>query len=205
MKKVAIKIIGFILQNFYNVFLSYKNIVIKEKIAKCGDNSSIVYPYNLIGGENIYLDDNVYIGAGSTIFTTRAKLIINDHVIFGPNVTIITGDHMYIPGRYMSDIRDDDKTPEYDRDVFIDSDVWIGSNVTILKGVKIGRGSIVASGAVVSKDVLPYSIVGGIPAKFIKFKWDFDDILIHENILFKDRVDCFTKESITDFYKDILK
>jgi len=57
-------------------------------------------------------------------------------------------------------------------DVVIEEDVWIGSNASILSGVKVGRGSIIAAGAVVSKDVPPYSIVGGIPAKVIKMRFN---------------------------------
>ena len=53
-------------------------------------------------------------------------------------------------------------------DINIGSDVWIGSNSVILKGVSIGEGAIIAAGAVVTKDVQPYTIVGGCPAKFIK-------------------------------------
>jgi acetyltransferase-like isoleucine patch superfamily enzyme len=56
-------------------------------------------------------------------------------------------------------------------DVTIESDVWIGSRVTILGGVKIGVGSIVAAGAVVTRDVPPYCVVGGVPAKQIKFRF----------------------------------
>jgi len=52
--------------------------------------------------------------------------------------------------------------------IVIEDDVWIGANATILKGVRISRGSIVGSGAVVTKDVPPYSIVGGNPAKIIR-------------------------------------
>ncbi|THE11036.1 CatB-related O-acetyltransferase [Bacillus timonensis] len=58
----------------------------------------------------------------------------------------------------------------------IGSDVWIGANVTILKGVTIGDGAVIAAGAVVTKDVEPYSIVGGVPAKFIKYRFDEDTI-----------------------------
>ena len=56
--------------------------------------------------------------------------------------------------------------------VEIGNDVWIGANVIILPGVKIGDGAIVAAGAVVSKDVPPYSVVGGVPAKIIKYRFD---------------------------------
>lgn len=60
----------------------------------------------------------------------------------------------------------------------IGNDVWIGASVTIINGVKIGDGAIIAAGAVVTEDVKPYEIVGGIPAKHIKFR--FDEYTIEE-------------------------
>jgi acetyltransferase-like isoleucine patch superfamily enzyme len=54
------------------------------------------------------------------------------------------------------------------KETTIGNDVWVGSNVMLLKGVKVGNGAIIAAGAVVTKDVLPYTIVGGVPAKIIR-------------------------------------
>lgn len=79
--------------------------------------------------------------------------------------------------------------------IIIGNDVWIGANVSILPGVKIGDGAVLAAGAVVNKDVPPYAIVGGIPAKVIKYRfneatitsllklawWDWSDEKIKEN------------------------
>ncbi|QOG03783.1 CatB-related O-acetyltransferase [Flavobacterium sp. MDT1-60] len=62
--------------------------------------------------------------------------------------------------------------------VFIGNDVWIGERAIILDGVKIGNGSVIAAGAVVVKDVEAYSIVGGIPAKHIKYRFDEESIHI---------------------------
>lgn len=60
--------------------------------------------------------------------------------------------------------------------VVIGNDVWIGDSVSIMSGVTIGDGAIVGTGAVVTKDVEPYSIVGGVPAKVIKYRFDSDTI-----------------------------
>ena len=70
----------------------------------------------------------------------------------------------------MIDITNDEKRPEDDRDIIFDGDNWIGANSIILKGVVVGVGAVIAAGAVVTKDVPPYSIVGGVPAKVIKMR-----------------------------------
>jgi acetyltransferase-like isoleucine patch superfamily enzyme len=65
--------------------------------------------------------------------------------------------------------------------IIIENDVWIGNNAIIMDGIKIGNGSIISTGSIVTKDVLPYSIVGGVPAKIIKFRFSEDLIakLLH--------------------------
>lgn len=66
------------------------------------------------------------------------------------------------------DIHMDQQGVSAEKAVIIEDDVWIGSRVTILPGVKIGRGSIIGAAAVVTKDVPPYSVVAGNPAKIMK-------------------------------------
>lgn len=79
-------------------------------------------------------------------------------------------------------------------DIVVGDDVWIGYNATILSGVTIGQGAIVAAGAVVNKDVPPYAIVGGVPARVIKYRFDEDII----NKLMKIDYSRLTKEMISD-------
>lgn len=150
----------------------YKKICspfIKRSFAKCGKEVSVSRGCRFAGVENIYVGDRVAFGTGLTIMTTRAKLHIGNDVMFAPNVTIITGDHRIdIPGRTMYSISDSEKLPCNDADVVIEDDVWIGTGVIILKGVTIHTGSVIAAGSVVTKDVEPYSIVGGVPAKLIR-------------------------------------
>ena len=96
--------------------------------------------------------------------------------MFGPHVTIISGDHRTdIKGKPMFEVTDAEKLPENDKDIIFEGDNWIGANVIILKGVTIGKGAVVAAGAVVTKDVPPYAIVGGGVAKTIKNRFSTDD------------------------------
>lgn len=158
--------------------------------AKCGndlrfhpESSDFIYSH-------IYIGNDVYIGPRACFMASVANIYIGNKVVFGPNVTIRGGDHIFdIPGKYILDFTDKDKRPKDDKDVMIEDDVWVGTNVTILKGVKLGRGCIIAAGAVVTKDVPPYVIFGGIPAKFIgkRFK-NINDVKLHESQLFKEQM-----------------
>ena len=60
--------------------------------------------------------------------------------------------------------------------IIIGNDVWLGANVIVVDGVKIGDGAIVAAGSVVTKDIPPYTIVGGVPAKIIKYRFEKEEI-----------------------------
>lgn len=132
---------------------------------------------------NLSVGDGTSIPKGSTLYCTEAPLIIGRKVIFGPNPTIITGDHRIdVIGQYIMDSHE--KLPENDAPVVIEDDVWCGANVTILKGVTIGRGSVVAAGAVVTKSCPPYSIVGGVPAKILKYRFTVEECLLHEKTLY---------------------
>lgn len=62
------------------------------------------------------------------------------------------------------------------RDIKIGNDVWIGANVTLTPGITIGDGAVIAAHAVVTKDVQPYSVVGGVPAKHLKFRFSQEEI-----------------------------
>jgi len=155
-------------RGFYKyVIMPFKRVMLKKcgKSVLIGRGSDLTY-------HNISLGNNVSIGKNAMFMCTRAEIIIGDHVMFGPHVSMITGGHRTdVVGRYMDSIGDDEKLPENDKDIILEGDNWIGANAIILKGVIIGRGAVVAAGAVVTKDVPSYSIVGGVPAKVIKMRF----------------------------------
>ncbi len=149
---------------------------------------------------NIEIGNDVSIGTGAILMATESKIIIGNKVMFGPKVTVIGGDHnTNVVGQYMYDIHE--KKPGDDLDVIIEDDVWVGSGVIILKGVKLGRGCIIAAGAVVNKEVKPYTIMGGIPAKQIsnRFK-DIDKVLEHELNLYPPE-ERLTREYLRGIYE----
>ena len=156
----------------------------KREMIKCGKNVNFS-PFNSVFTySSMSVGNNVSIGYHADFVATKSKIIIGDHVMFGPHVSIRGGDHRFdIPGRLIDSIGDDEKLPENDADVVFEGDNWIGSNAIILKGVTVGKGSIIGAGSIVTKDVPPYSIVGGNPAKIIKMRFTEEEISKHKNIL----------------------
>lgn len=90
-------------------------------------------------------------------------------------------------------------------DIVIDDDVWIGFRATILSGVHIGQGAVIAAGAVVAKDVPPYAIVGGVPAKIIKYRFDENERNKLLNFNFSNLDSEFVEKNLDLLYKDINK
>lgn len=106
-----------------------------------------------------------YIGPGAVI---PSGVAMGKYVMIGPDLLITGADHRFDrPGTAV--IFSGRPAP---RDCVLEDDVWVGARVTILKGVRIGRGSIVAAGAVVTRDVSPYTVVGGVPARAIRERFD---------------------------------
>ena len=115
-------------------------------------------PFTADFGKNISFGKNVFINAGCH-FQDQGGIKIGDGVLIGHNVVLATANHDLAPSR--------SRKLHY-KPIVIGDNVWIGSNAVILQGVTIGDWSVVAAGAVVAKDVEPFTVVGGIPAKFIK-------------------------------------
>lgn len=147
--------------------------------------ASILGNYNSIGDkvvlENVKLGDYTYINGNTVIRNAsigKFCSIANDVLIgLGKHPVNFVSTH---PAFYSNDkpfITFSDKTyyKEYDS-IEIGNDVWIGTRAIITDGVKIGDGAIVAAGSVVTKDVEPYAIVGGIPARIIKYRFENDTI-----------------------------
>ena len=129
---------------------------------KCGSDVNVEKGAKFGTGAGISIGDRSGIGTNCAV---HGPLTIGTDVMMGPEVVILTNSHKYdkcdIPMN---------KQGSYVLPVVIGNDVWIGTRAIILPGVKIGNGVIIGTGAVVTKDVPDYAVVGGVPAKIIRFR-----------------------------------
>ena len=93
------------------------------------------------------------------------EIKIGDNCLFGPNVGLRTADH-----RFENVNMPISEQGHNCKNITIEDDVWIGANVVVVGGVSIGRGAVVGAGAVVTKDVPAFAVVGGVPARLIKYR-----------------------------------
>ncbi|MBQ9659093.1 MAG: galactoside O-acetyltransferase [Clostridia bacterium] len=179
MRSLIIKILHLIHSLTLYPYRRYQHL----KFRSIGNNVVIsdhcVFTYNTVS-----IGNNVFIGHGCTVQSAHAYIYIGNHVMFGPGVNIHGGNHRTnTVGQYMKDIK---KNFGDDKDVIIEDDVWIGANAIILggrNGISIGEGSVIGAGSIVTKDVPPYCIVSGNPAKIIRKRFDESTIIMHKFLL----------------------
>jgi acetyltransferase-like isoleucine patch superfamily enzyme len=127
--------------------------------ARCFIDGTVSFRF----AEQIEVGDDVCFGPYNIIWaSSNARLFVEDRALLGPHVTIMTANHgfadIHLPiGRQ----------PQIEREIRIGRGTWLCANVVVLPGVTIGEGAIVAAGAVVNRDVRPFEIVGGVPARTI--------------------------------------
>ncbi len=150
---------------------------------------------NIVTAPNVIVGDYTYYDDPESVENFNRNVLyhfdfIGDKLIIGKFCQIATGVKFIMNGAnhamegfstfpfsaFGNDWKDVPLTPGFKGDTVVGNDVWIGYNATIMPGVHIGDGAIIASGSIVTKDVAPYSIVGGNPAKLIKQRFDDETI-----------------------------
>ncbi len=150
--RVKINLFGFGEGNMLNISLSNRAQISNDVLIQ--------------GSGVIKLGKNSYIGSYSVI-GANSKIVIGDDVMISQNVAIRDTDHNFFNTSLPMNKQSITAEP-----IVIKNNVWIGHGATILKGVTIGAGAIIAAGAVVNRDVPEFSIVGGVPAKVIKYRFE---------------------------------
>ena len=125
---------------------------------KVSDTLRVFPPFYTDFGKNIHIGENVFINA-CCHFQDHGGVTLGDGCQIGHNVVFATLNHGFVP---------EDRATTYPAPIVLGRNVWVGSNATILQGVTIGDNAVVAAGAVVTRDVEAGTIVGGVPAHFIR-------------------------------------
>lgn len=136
----------------------------KFDIDNIGTNVVLAPGLNITHPKKVFFGDNIYIGPNAFL-SSYGTIIIESGVIIGPNITIYTANHNY----------ENAVAIPYDGKVIlkmvkIEKNVWIGGNVIIIPGVTIAEGSIIGAGSVITKNVPKYAIMGGNPAKILRYR-----------------------------------
>ncbi len=139
-----------------------RGLCAKMMLDACGKGVNIEHGAFFASGNGITVGDHSGIGLNCRV---AGPLAIGNDVMMAPNVTIVTQNHE------VSDLSRPMRLQTAPKQkVTVGNDVWIGTNVVIMPGVTVGNGVIIGAGAVVTKDVPDYAVVGGVPAKIIKFR-----------------------------------
>lgn len=176
------KIIKRLWQKIYHLYAIRKNV-------ENGPNVHIGIGSILWAPRRLSVGNNVYIGKYCTV---ECDGIIGDNVMLANHVGLIGRyDHDYScvgkPIRQTPWIGDHDYTgPGRNLQIVVGDDVWVGFGAVVLTGVTIGRGAIVAAGSVVTKDVEPYAIVAGNPARRVAQRFTENEIRQHESIVYEN-------------------
>lgn len=185
-------------KKYFNYKLDKMQIPDKNQIFPLKDYKRLCFLKNIIENPNIIVGDYTYYDDFEDVYNFEKNVkyhfdFIGDKLIIGKFCMIASGVTFIMNGAnhkmdgitaYPFNIFGKDwlkVTPTLDElpykgDTIIGNDVWIGADVTIMPGVKIGDGSIIATKSIVTKDVKPYSVIGGNPAKLLRKRFDEEKI-----------------------------
>lgn len=141
--------------HFWRIFFYHMG-----KDVKIAGNCKFVNPQKITVGNEVLINHNTELEA------TDGEIVIGNFVLFGMHTKVINSNHIFTDWKKPIALQGKSQAK-----IVIEDDVWVGINAIILPNVTIGRGAVIAAGAVVTKDVEPFAVVGGVPAKIIKYRF----------------------------------
>lgn len=188
------------------MFYSLNKRIFKKKWRKLNPNN-YTNAEDIFNSSCVDVGDYTYGGLHVLTYNNDNKLKIGRFCSIAPEVMfVLSADHYT---QHMSSypykvwVMKENQEGISKGDIIVEDDVWIGFRSIILSGVHIGKGSVIAAGSVVTKDVPPYAIVGGVPAKVIKYR--FSDEIITElmKIDYSKLTEEMIKNHIDSLYTDL--
>ncbi|MFV0422656.1 acyltransferase [Oleidesulfovibrio sp.] len=148
-------------------YQQYKKEQLFNELKGVGQNSTVVYPWDIRGAEHITLRDNVFIGPRVLMGAAPGgEIEFEDYAMLGPNVHIMAGDHAFKNSDGPVVLQGGGTVGK----IVFGAGCWVGANCCILKGTTIGAGSVVGAGSIVTKSIPSGEVWAGNPAVFIRVR-----------------------------------
>lgn len=177
------KLVNTLIRSLVKFLRAPKMIFYKSRLGKCGKDVVIAFPCKMSKPSHIFMQDYTLIQPNVTFIMNQGKVYIGKWSVIASNCILITDNHVPTVGvnhRMLGRYHINDRV----KDIVLEDDCWAGAGVTLMSGAKLGRGSIAAAGALVNKEVPPYAVVAGIPAKIIASVFTKEQIIEHEKSLY---------------------
>ena len=187
----------------FKLFISNlsRDFILKSDFKRFGANSRLEYPCHIESPRMVTVEENVNIRYGLQVLNAKTEeVIIKRNSTLAPNVTIVPNNHIPavgIPIFLLTSSHVNDKSTN----IVIEEDCWVGTGVKLLSGSHLGRGSIVGAGSIVTKEVPPYAVVVGTPARIVGVRFSIEQVLEHERILYPDNIRLL-REDLETIYRE---
>lgn len=172
----------------------------RGSLGYCASNVIIDYPLRIDTPQKVFLYENTKLREVRIINSPNEKIIIKKYTAIASNVTIVSSNHVStvgIPHILLGSSHINDKST----DIIIEEDCWVGTGAKLLAGTHLGRGCIVGAGSIVNKEVPPYALVVGSPAKIVAVKFSIEQIIEHEKELYPGN-ERFTREYLETLFAE---
>lgn len=153
----------------------------RKNYAKSSEHTELLGPLHL-NPQLVEMDEHTRLQADIRMISYTGRLVVKKFTAIAADTLIVPGTHIPTVGmpQYLSTEHLNDK----DGIIVVEEDCWIGARCILLSHCRIGRGAVVGAGSIVTKEIPPYAVVAGSPARIIATRFSIDQIIEHERILY---------------------
>ncbi len=181
---------------YFSPYIMFVKNTKRSNYPNCGKSVDLYGPLSL-DPNLVTLEDYTRLQPGVRVISEGGRVLVRKYSAIGADTLIVPGNHAPTVGlpQYMSTQHINDTATT----IIVEEDCWVGARSILLSHCHIGRGTIVAAGTTVTKEVPPYAVVAGNPAKIIATRFSIEQILEHEKSLYPEE-ERFTREYLEELF-----